>query len=121
MALCKYATMVIGGVFVDIFGIILTPVWFADNLGSHQEVDTQQFLLQDSVLVDFNVFTGAVGDVDLSFSSSAFIVLDVVTCSGSEEHLIDCGHGVHSCRLIDGEATVLCRGKKYLMFFIVMN
>ena len=119
MAPCKCATMDIGGVFVEIFGIILMPVWFADNLGFHQQVGTQQFLLQGSVLVVFNAFTGAVGDVDLSFSSSAPIVLDVVTCSGSEEHLIDCGHagiGVHSCHFIDGEATVLCRGKKYLMF-----
>lgn len=53
----------------------------------------------------------AVGDVDFSFSSNAPILLDLVACSGSEEHLTDCGHaglGVHYCTAFDGEATVLC-------------
>ena len=62
-------------------------------------------------------FTGAVGDVDLSFSSNTPIVLAFVICSGSEEHLIDCGHaglGVENCHPIVGEATVLCTGNKCL-------
>ena len=55
--------------------------------------------------------------MDLSFSSNAPILLDAVTCSGSEEHLIDCAHagiGVHYCTPFDGEATVVCiTGIKY--------
>ena len=68
----------------------------------------------------FNVISGAVGGVDLSFSSNAPIVLDVVTCNGSEKHLIDCGHiglGVHYCSSFDGEAFVLCTGIKCMMIF----
>ena len=63
-----------------------------------------------------------VGDVDLSFSSNAPIVLDFVSCNGSEEHLIDCGHagiGVHFCTPFDGEATVLCTGIKCLCAMIM--
>ena len=58
------------------------------------------------------MISDAIGDVDLSFSSNAPIVLDAVNCNGSEEHLIDCGHGlgVHYCSSFDGEALVLCTG-----------
>ena len=41
------------------------------------------------------------------------ILLDEVTCTGSEERLIDCGHtgiGVRQCSAVVGEATAFCSG-----------
>ena len=64
------------------------------------------------------MISDAIGGVDLSFSSNDPIVLDAVTCSGSEEQLIDCGHaglGVHYCYPSDGEAFVLCKGIWHMM------
>ena len=65
-----------------------------------------------------HVISGAIGGTGRSSSSNAPIVLDEVSCSGSEAHLTDCGHaglGVHHCSSSIGEAFVLCTGIWHMM------
>lgn len=98
---------------VQVAGITLMPVSYADNLGSHQEVYIHVYAVLHSHL--YLLLTAcpiaAVGGESLVGLSTP-IILGGISCTGSEEHLLDCAHsgvGGHQCPV--REAVASCAGQ----------
>ena len=85
------------------------PVWSAGSLASHQEVCTLHVLLTQRLI--YQISTDALSSRTL-IGLYTPIILDQVSCTGSEERLVDCsnsGIGFYQCSI--GEAIVFCSGE----------